>query len=1028
LTDAELAKQVMTNMGFLPSTVAAITQLEIELAAYFGGMGKDNRGYVVLQLSDILSTLTADATYGAIATAWNAEVAASVAASVPGSFSLTTATTDNLVGSSGDDIFSAISSALAAAGTLNVTDKVNGGTGNDTFNIGLDTNFAGFTSGSVAGVEKFVLTNTSGSDRTFSAVGVSGATEFTIDAAKGNVVVSNAPTGLKTVTVSNLLTPVDVNTVGVNLIAGAAELADTATADALALNLNTVGSTKTVTLDFAKFETLNVAQTGTNKVTFKSDGGTKTINVTGTGKFTVDNVASATTKFDASAVTGAVAVTLSAATAVSTVKTGSAVDTITAAVADDLVANATIDGGAGATDTLKLSLTAAAGAQAVEYKMTGVEVLSLGNVGSALTMSGAATTGLSTVSIAAVGTGTTIGTAAKVEMVNMSGDLTFESLGDSSTAADINSDHAGASTVTYTAAGTAAAAKTGADTPQADFTFSNSAGPLTVNVGAYINGTTSSVTANKASTVTLNVATGPNAVGTELTVFDSVITANKATTITVKADGQLASGAQIAADKATTATVTNGASTGELNLNTKALTALDVNTGAALDMATASTLTALQTLTIAANKGLTKIGNLTDISTVGLSGAATSSAVTLGILGDTTHDYGITVTATGLKGGLQLGNTQVSKGFDTSINVAGVTGNVKIGTVNADSTIFGKGVDVKAAGVGGTFEIGAVVGTGVVSVDASNVVGVATIGNLTGDSVTSSVKGSASGSTIGQTYSVISGATLSTHELAAATAYTVTAQATSKALTVSLTGGLNAETLNVNGGAATTSITVSGNLGAGDDIVNLVSTGVATAQTLSLAGVVSYKTGAITSGAGADTITGGAGADTIKGGAGADTLTGGDGVDVFHYELGNSSYLTPDTIVDLKAEDKIVYGGANPAKATAITTGTGIRVDDNAVVSFSSIVTATDYDQFAEKVELIDTLVNTPGHSVFFQHDGSTYMFIETNNATTDNATQDATTDIVIKLTGVSLPTTATTFAAGTNGSGTDTGLSGFGA
>jgi len=159
LTDAALAKQVMTNMGFLPSTVAAITQLEIELAAYFGGMGKGNRGFVVLQLSDILSTLTADATYGAIATAWNTEIAASTVASTDQTLSLTSSTTDSLVGGLGADIFSGVNSLLATAKTMDVTDKIAGGAGDDTFNVAMSTAWSGFTTGTVADVETIALTN-----------------------------------------------------------------------------------------------------------------------------------------------------------------------------------------------------------------------------------------------------------------------------------------------------------------------------------------------------------------------------------------------------------------------------------------------------------------------------------------------------------------------------------------------------------------------------------------------------------------------------------------------------------------------------------------------------------------------------------------------------------------------------------------------------------------------------------------------------------------------------------------------------
>jgi hypothetical protein len=113
LSDAAFAKQVMTGMGLLPSTNADILKLETELAAYFGGMGKGHRGFVVLQLARILADKTADATYGAAATAWNTEVAASIADSTNQTIFFTNKA-DALAGGQGDDIFTAISSALAS--------------------------------------------------------------------------------------------------------------------------------------------------------------------------------------------------------------------------------------------------------------------------------------------------------------------------------------------------------------------------------------------------------------------------------------------------------------------------------------------------------------------------------------------------------------------------------------------------------------------------------------------------------------------------------------------------------------------------------------------------------------------------------------------------------------------------------------------------------------------------------------------------------------------------------------------------
>jgi len=208
--------------------------------------------------------------------------------------------------------------------------------------------------------------------------------------------------------------------------------------------------------------------------------------------------------------------------------------------------------------------------------------------------------------------------------------------------------------------------------------------------------------------------------------------------------------------------------------------------------------------------------------------------------------------------------------------------------------------------------------------------------------------------------------------------------------TVTITGGSGADTLT--GGAAMD--TISGGAG-GDTLVG---------------------------DAGNDTIDGGASADTITGGDGIDTLTGGTGNDIFRFDADDSTATAYDTITDLSTTDIIQIASVTVVMEGAITaSSTKAGINAYGVASFTHL-NADAYATLTQKAILTVEAIATLSEAAMFTHDGSTFLVID-NEGSQGGAV--ASECIVIKLTGVALPTADTAFTA--SGSSYGTGLLGFG-
>jgi len=410
-TDTQIATTVLTNLAL--SEVAGLSNW---LAAQLTAAGSAGKGAKLVSLLNDFSQMTADTTYGAAATAFNARVASSltksqtageaggafatanvvvVAPVVAQTFTLSTSL-DTVTGTAADDTINGfVSISTGTSTTLTGGDQINAGAGNDTLNITIDSTTTGNTmTPASTGVESVVVRNLSDNANgvdVLNLVQATGVTSVTLNNSLtgGNISVTNAPLSA-TFGVTN--TPADTNSAaGILVTVSAADI--TGTADTVKFSATNAGSKianaaanrATVNVgNTSGVESVSVAATGTNYLTVDG-GGTDTASVVITGAGTNDialgSDLNSTLTIDASASTGSNTFTL----------------------ASNLTSSDVVKGGTGA-DRLSVALGSATG-----VSVTGVETLVIENGSTdAANLSFAANPAFTTIEVRDSDTGTSI--------------------------------------------------------------------------------------------------------------------------------------------------------------------------------------------------------------------------------------------------------------------------------------------------------------------------------------------------------------------------------------------------------------------------------------------------------------------------------------------------------------------------------------------------------------------------------------------------------------------------------------------
>ncbi len=1053
--NATLAAAVATNVGL---TGAALTAATAYLQGQFEYYGAAKRGQVILDAVNGLSNLTADATYGAAATAFNDTIATSVAYSsnssnnsttlatlqaaiVPsGSTIALTSGTDNAAGTAYGDTFT---------GTMNSTltdiDRVSGSTGNDTFKITLGSSTTAVVPLAITDVETVRLTGaTAGTNNTLNVKYATGLTLLEFNDVTTTAAATHTITGITSPSI-----PLQVKnataTTTLNFTHDAAGL--TGTADTVGLTLTDNGTSSAyvaaVQVNTAGIEGLTVASTGSaNYITnLTTAGDVKTLTITGSAPLTIATLGgsdSSLTKIDASAATGAVSIDAATAASNLNIAGGSANDTFV--FGQTLDVNDTVNGGEG-TDTISVDA-----AVATNVTLTSIETLSLKNsIDASLSQTNLA--GITTL----VGNADTNGesnaftnaTPGKQTLISLATD-------------------AGA-TVSY-------ALKDTLDT---------SADTLTATVGSSaVDGTTRGIlTANTVET--LNVTSASKTATTANTLAQ--LNATAATQVNLSGTALTLTAIDLAAEH----TINASAMTGVLTMNTTAddETIIGGSANDAITFDTYSELTSSDsidggggndTVTVATNGadaaawGRVAMSNVENLNmtidvddgtasthTIDLRNApvATLKITTAPGAGNTNTDS-ITVSniqAATTKIALHLTEEDTTTGVYTFDSDRATSGNLVLtgaAGINLDGTTIATTGDWQSFAIKQTasastdahaLAFSGETGLTSMSVDASEQA-------MTFSSISASKL--ASLTITGDNAVTVTALSQATAALAAvdasASSGNVTLTATTRTSAATVTTGVGNDsielTLTTEGGntidAGSNSTVSSSSTGdtlvlngtsSGATVIDLSSTtdqitsinGVANAaiqigfEHVDTSGSTVVGTGTysitgssginvITGDSGADTIDGGAGADTITGGGGNDVLTGGTGADVFDFNSvatgGNDSIVDFTSGTDFLDFDGILDGISKTYEEIANVSGNIGTAAEVLVIGGITNITAAAA-AVANDAQITDGLVGL----IVFSDGVDTFIYHSTDMGT------NGTETLLVTLSGITDPTTLVT-------------------
>ena len=937
-----VASTVAANLGLTGDALASGTAY---ITAQLNGAAAGARGAVISSIVNLFGTLSADATFGAAATAWNTKIATAVlytgatnvaigtevvASSV---FTLTNGV-DAINGTAGNET---ISGVLGTSGTYSVGDNIIGGAGTDTLNLiattGTDGDGGLVTVNGVESINVRVLATAyaSAGDQvsmnaadwtgvtTLSNVSSLAGTQLDVSGlADDTTIVLNGNTDIN-VAYNNTATGATANAVLVN--AGSAGTATT---------IGSASATNTANFDFDMADSgfvtnVNLEVRGSlNLARIEAGSNVSTYTVTGTGNaalITNDTI----TSFNAAAAQGNIDATFEGASEV--VAVGGAGNDVFR-FGSTLTNSDSIDGGAG-TDTVVATI----GAFNRNLNTTNVEAATL-----AFTVDGGATFNASASTVASYSLVAGVASA----------DASISSIADGATIT-VASD--GLDDVTIDAASGAATMtlNLGSATGQVgieEITISDVATlVINANAGSGVSGGTAAASASGITldadvrTVVINTSAGE----TDLVVTDFSGAAVSSLTINSNGSGAI--------------TLTSGLETNTaisaITINAAGSDAADVTVGS-LGGASAATADKLSTITLVGRNGAditigsldlgngaTAAASATIMMDAGSSSVVGTDAFDITTSGD--FDTNLTVVA-GQSSTIALGTVTLNAGTaasGASLNIASFTaetgsfvgiesvrGSQSGAQVTVGSIVANQDSTVELFGSGGMLANGTAGTAGVANVDLSDIrVTLAASANLLIGDGTGSVAFNSTAGAIGSINLTIADdatADIGTIDASSIAGITLSIAGDGGAQFGSISAAASIGAINV-GVAASGSATFAAIQGAAIESITVSGAGVVSIGAVSAATIGTVDARQLTSGSFTINLSGVDGAAEVFLGNSTNTVVSGKGNDIITLNNGSGQDNVQYTTAT-EGTDQIIRFGAGSTGGDQIEFGTGLLI------------------------------------------------------------------------------------------------------